>query len=440
MSAEPNTQKSGKEQFSSLLGFLLVAIGFAVGVGSLWRFPYVCGVNGGAVFIFAYLLIILIIAIPLLTAEISMGFSTKKTPVDAYKELAPGKKWYLGSYLHLLAALFIFSYTVPIYTYILNYIYRTATGFFINMDSAQIAQYFADFTVDYPKIFLFAGINWALIAIVVKGGLQGGVEKIAKFLLPLLAIIMAIIIIAGLRLPGAGEGVAFLLKPDFSKFSFGSLLAALAQAFFAIGIGMLASMVFGSYIANPKDNICKSAGIICVAIIFAGIAAGFMIFPMVFAYGLEPAAGPGLTFITLPNVFNQILGGRIIGTLFYLGFYIAAFTSAIGILEAIVGTLRDRLNISRNKALALSMGLAVLIGIPSILSTKFFGVIDLVTNNYIIVVGAFIISIFVGWVWGIDNFIAATNLQSPFAKRWLKVCVKYVSPVVIAIIFIAQYF
>lgn len=433
-------KKQGKEQFSSIFGFLMVAIGFAVGVGSLWRFPYVCGANGGAVFIFAYLIIILAIGIPLLTAEISMGFSTKETPLGAYKQLAPGKKWYMNGYLHLAAALFIFSYTVPIYAYILNYLYRTIIGFFDGMNSGQITQYFGEFTADYSQLFIFAIVNWALVALVVRGGLQGGVEKIAKFLLPLLAIIMVVIIIAGLRLEGAVAGVEFLLKPDFSKFTFESLLTALGQAFFAVGIGMLASMVFGSYIGNPKENIGKSASVICTAIIFAGVAAGFMIFPMVFAFGLEPAAGPGLTFITLPNAFNQIAGGRIIGSLFYFGFYIAAFTSAIGILEAVVGTIRDKLNISRNKALALSMSIAVVIGIPSILSSPFFNAIDLVTNNYIIVVGAFILSIFVGWIWGIDNFINATNIKSNFARTWIKICVKFVSPIVILVIFAAQFF
>ncbi len=432
-------QHKPKEQFGSLIGFLLVAIGFAVGVGSLWRFPYVCGTNGGAVFILAYVVIILLVGIPLLTAEISIGFSSKAAPVKAYQTLAPGKKWYCAAYLHILAALFIFAYTAPIYAWILRYLFQTASGALAGMDSVQLGANFDILAGSSGTVILFALINWGVNVLVVRCGLEKGVERLCKILLPMLAVIMAIIIYQGLQLPGAGKGVAFLLDPDFSKFSFNSLLAALGQAFFAIGIGMLASMVFGSYIKNAKENICKCASFICTAIIVAGLGAGFMIFPMVFAFGLEPAAGPGLTFISLPNVFNQISGGRVIGTLFYLGFYIAAVTSSAGILESIVGALKDRFKISRGKALLVAVLLAVSIGIPSILSESFFANIDILTSNYIIVGGAFIIAIFVGWVWGMEKFLAAANVRNSFVRTWLTVCLKFVCPVAIIVIFIGSF-
>lgn len=428
-----------KEQFSSLIGFLLVAIGFAVGVGSLWRFPYVCGVNGGAVFILAYLAIILLVGIPLLTAEISIGFAGKSAPVKAYQTLAPGGKWHYAAYLHILAALFIFAYTAPIYAWILYYLFQTASGALAGMDAAQLSDNFSNLTVSSGTVILFACVNWSLNGLVVRCGLEKGVERLCKVLLPMLAIIMAIIIYQGLQLPGAGQGVAFLLEPDLGKFSFNSLLVALGQAFFAIGIGMLASMVFGSYIKNPGENLCKCAGAICTAIIVAGLGAGFMIFPMVFAFGLEPTAGPGLTFISLPNIFNQISGGRIIGSLFYIGFYIAAVTSSVGILEAIVCAVKDRFNLSRDKALAIAMLLAVAVGIPSIMSESFFANIDLLTSNYIIVSGAFIIAVFVGWIWGMDKFLAAANVRSSFVKTWLTVCVKFVCPAAILVIFVGSF-
>jgi NSS family neurotransmitter:Na+ symporter len=432
-------ENGGGEKFSSLFGFLMVIIGFAVGVGSLWRFPYIAGSNGGAVFLFVYLILIIAIGIPLLSAEISMGFATQKTAVDAYKALAPGKKWYLASLIHIAAALFIVSYTVPIYAWILNYIFRTATGFFASMDTAAISSYFAEFTADYPTVFIFAAINWLLLMRVVSGGLQNGVEKISKFLLPMLAVIMIIIISVGVTIPGAGDGVRFLLKPDFSGFTFKSLLEALGMSFFALGIGMLGAMVFGGYIENRSENICRSSSIICLSIIFAGVAAGFMIFPMVFAFGLKPSAGPGLTFITLPNVFNKIAYGRFIGTLFYFGFYIAAFTSSIGVMESVVGTFRDIFGITRNRALVLSMILTVAIGVPSILSDKVFKTLDMITSDYLIVLGAFFISIFVGWVWGVEKFLDAINLRNRYVRIWLKFGVKYVNPVVIIIIFVSQF-
>jgi NSS family neurotransmitter:Na+ symporter len=430
--------KAGGEKFSSFWGFLMVTIGFAVGVGSLWRFPYVCGSNGGALFIAVYLLIILFIGIPLLTAEMSLGFATKKTAMGAYKALKPGGPWHLASWLHIAAALFIISYTVPIYAWILNYVYRTVTGHFVSMSYDGLSAYFGDLTGDYPQVFVFLAVNWLLLFLVVRGGLQNGVEKISKFLLPILAVIMLVIIAAGLRIPGAGAGVEFLLKPDFSKFTFQSLLTALGQAFFAIGIGMLASMVFGSYIRDPGENICKNSVIVCASIIFAGLAAGFMIFPMVFALGMEPEAGPGLTFLTLPNVFNNVPGGRLIGSLFYIGFYIAAFTSAIGVLEALVATFRDIFSITREKALTILMILQVALGVPSVLYGPFFNFMDTVTSNYLIVIGAFIISIFVGWVWGIENFLDAANVKNRLVRMWLSICVKFISPVAIVIIFIGQ--
>jgi NSS family neurotransmitter:Na+ symporter len=431
--------KSNKDQFSSLIGFLLVGIGFAVGVGSLWRFPYVCGSNGGAVFILAYLVVIVLVGIPLLTAEISIGFSSKQAPIKAYQTLAPEKKWYFAAYLHIIAALFIFSYTIPIYAWILNYLFQTATGELAGMDSTALEANFGTLVSNKGKVFGIALIDWAINILIVRGGLEKGLERVCKILLPILAIIMIIIIYNGLQMPGAGKGVAFLLKPDFSKFTFQSLLTALGQAFFAIGIGMLASMVFGSYIKSPRENICKCSTFICLSIIVAGLGAGFMIFPMVFAFGLEPAAGPGLTFISLPNVFNQISGGRFIGTLFYTGFYIAAITSSAGVFEAIVCSIKDRLNVSRNKALVLIMIPSLIIGISAILSDSFFTNIDILTSNYIIVAGAFIISIFVGWFWGMEKFLKAVNIKSNFIKVWLTVCIKYVSPIAILIIFIGSF-
>ncbi|MGL4207934.1 MAG: sodium-dependent transporter [Candidatus Adiutrix sp.] len=432
-------QKEGQQLFGSFLGFLLVTIGFAVGVGSLWRFPYVCGVNGGAIFILAYVIIILLVGIPLLTAELSMGFAVKKDPERVYKTLAPGTPWYLASYLHLAGALFIVAYTSPIYAYILNYMVNTANGFFIGLSPAQLQDYFGNFTVNYYTVVIFAAINWTINISIVSLGLEKGLERLCKVFLPLLAVIMVGIIVYGLTLPNAGAGLTFLLKPDFSKFTFNSLLTVLGQAFFAIGIGMLVAMVFGGYIKNFKENILKSSCYICAAIVVAGVAAGFMIFPMVFAYGLEPAAGFGLTFITLPNVFNQLPGGQFVGAVFYLGFYIAALTSSAGVLEALVGALKQRFDISRKKALIITSIPMVAIGLIAIFSFSAFVWLDALTANYIIVIGAFVIAIFVGWVWGIDNFIAASNVKSAFSKMWLKFCVKYVSPIAILIIFIGQF-
>ncbi len=428
-----------KEGFSSLIGFLLTIIGFAVGVGSLWRFPYVCGSNGGFLFILTYILVILVIGIPLLTAEISIGFATQKTAINAYKELAPDKKWYYAGYLHILVGMLIVSYTAPVYAWILAYIYRTSSGFFTGMDAEGILNSFLALGGDYKQMFLFAIINWILVAGAVMAGLQKGVEKLNKLILPLLALIMLACIFIGLRVEGAEKGIEFLMMPNVESFGFHSVTAAVGQAFFAIGIGMVASMVFGSYIKNKSENIVRSSTVICTAILVAGLAAGFMIFPMVFAFGLEPSAGGGLTLITLPNVFNNIAGGNAVGALFFIGFYLAAYSSAIGLLEAVVAVVMDTFDMVRRKAVVVTMIGVLIVGSCAIVIPGFFDNVDFYTSNYLLVISGLLISIFVGWIWGIDNFVKAANVKSKTVALWLKISVKYICPIAITIIFLGNF-
>ncbi len=432
-----NNEKGG---FGSIFGFLMTMIGFAVGVGSLWRFPYVCGTNGGALFILIYIVVILVVGIPLLTAEMSIGYQSQRAAVGAYKALEPeGSKWHLAGYLHLFAGWMINSYTIPIYAWIVIYIYRTATGYLNGMTPDEVAQSFDALNQDHLTMFIGAIICWGILAIVVSRGLQGGVEKINKVLIPLLGVIMIVCIIIGIRLPGAEKGIAFLFKPDASSFSFSSVTAALGQAFFAIGIGMLASMVFGSCIKTKGEKLAKDSSIICISIIIAGIFAGLMIFPICFAFNLEPAAGTGLSMITLPNAFNAISGGRIIGTVFYIGFFCAALSSSIGMAEAVVNTLMELLKCSRMKALAVTLAANVVIGSVSIMSLNLFDKMDIFTSNYAVVLGALVISVFVGWVWGIDKAMETANIESPFLRGWFKISVKYVCPVAIFIIFLGNF-
>jgi len=432
-------KNNDQQGFSSLMGFLLSVIGFAVGVGSMWRFPYVTGTNGGALFILTYVAVILLIGIPLLTAEISVGCHTRKTPINAYKALAPGKPWYLFGYLHFIVALLVLAYTVPIYAWILTYIWRTGTAFFTGMVPEQVQDSFIALTTDYKTLFFFALINWALVILVVKNSLDTGIERLNKILLPLLAIIVVVCIVIGLQYEGACAGLEFLFRPSFNDFSMKSVTAAVGQAFFAIGIGMLASMVFGSYIKQEKANILRNSTVISVAIVVAGIAAGLMIFPIVFAFNLEPSAGAGLTLITLPNVFNHMAAGQLVGTLFYVGFYFAAFTSAIGLCEAIVSVVMDMLGVSRKKALSIVMALTVLIASASILVPGFLDTVDVITSNYLLVISGFGITVFVGWIWGIDNMLAAASVTNPFLRFWLKVSVKYVCPLAILVVFLGNF-
>ncbi|MDU5466335.1 MAG: sodium-dependent transporter [Peptoniphilus harei] len=427
------------EGFSSILGFIMVAIGLALGIGTLWRFPYVVGENGGAIFIFLYILIILVIGIPLMTCEVTIGYATGNAAIDAYKTLKPNTKWYLAGYLHTLAALIIVGYTSVIYAWIIKYIAGAVSGDFIGLTSEGIQSYFDSFNANKPMVFLFFLINFILNDAVIILGVQKGIERVSKILIPILFVIMVIIIIFGLRLPGAMDGITFLFKPDFSKFSMNSIITCLGQAFFALGLAMLGSMVFGSYIKEKDENIFKDSSVICLALVFAGILSGLMILPIVFATGLTPGEGVGLTFLTLPLAFNVVPFGRILSILFYFGFYIAAFTSSVGVLEAIVGQFMERFKLERIKALMLASLIIIAIAALSIFYDPAFAFIDNVESNYILVIGCLLIALFSARAWKMENLLEAANIKSPFVRTWMNVSIKYISPIVIVIIFFSQF-
>lgn len=427
------------EGFSSILGFIMVAIGLALGIGTLWRFPYVVGENGGAIFIFLYILIILVIGIPLMTCEVTIGYATGNAAIDAYKTLKPNTKWYLAGYLHTIAALIIVGYTSVIYAWIIKYIAGAFMGDFVGLDSQSIQTYFDAFNANKTTVFIFFLINFALNNAVIILGVQKGIERVSKILIPVLFVIMIIIIFFGLRLPGAKEGITFLFKPDFSKFSFNSVITCLGQAFFALGLAMLGSMVFGSYIKEKDENIFKDSSVICLALVFAGILSGFMILPIVFATGLTPGEGVGLTFLTLPLAFNVVPFGRVLSILFYFGFYIAAFTSSVGVLEAIVGQFMERFKLERIKALMLASAIIVAIAAVSIFYDPAFAFLDNIESNYILVIGCLIIALFSARAWKMENLLEAANIKSPFVRAWMNISIKYVSPIVIVIIFLSQF-
>lgn len=427
------------EGFSSILGFIMVAIGLALGIGTLWRFPYVVGENGGAIFIFLYILIILVIGIPLMTCEVTIGYATGNAAIDAYKTLKPNTKWYLAGYLHTIAALIIVGYTSVIYAWIIKYIAGAFMGDFVGLDSQGIQNYFDAFNANKGTVFLFFLINFLLNDAVIILGVQKGIERVSKVLIPILFVIMIVIIVFGLRLPGAKEGITFLFKPDPSKFSLNSVITCLGQAFFALGLAMLGSMVFGSYIKEKDENIFKDSSVICLALVFAGILSGLMILPIVFATGLTPGEGVGLTFLTLPLAFNVVPFGRVLSVLFYFGFYIAAFTSSVGVLEAIVGQFMERFQLERIKALILASVIIIAIAAVSIFYDPAFAFLDNIESNYILVIGCLLIALFSARAWKMENVLEAANIKSPFVRTWMNVSIKYISPIVIVIIFFSQF-
>ncbi|MDR2565384.1 MAG: sodium-dependent transporter [Bifidobacteriaceae bacterium] len=437
----PSAQHGGNA-FSSAYGFIITTIGFAVGVGTIWRFPYMLGENGGSLYLITYLVIIAVICVPLLAAEMVIGFKGQGSAVKAYQALEPRRQpWHLAGWLHLATALMLIGYITPIFGWILKYIVATPLGELKGLDAEGTQAYFNDLVGHPWEVAAFCLANLAINALVVVGGVKRGVEMLSKVLLPLLAVVMVGLIIFGLTLPGGGEGLTFLLKPDFSEFGLGTVQSALGQSFFAVGIAMLASMMFGSYVKNPREKIARASVMVCSSLVVAGLLAGFMIFPVLFSAGLAPEAGPGLVFMTLPNAFNQIPFGTAFGTLFYVGFYFAALTSMAGVIEACVGMMMDQFNLKRGVSLVITLAIQNVVALVAVFSfDPMFDVFDSLANNYLLPIGAFIIAVFVGWIWGADKFVAACNVKSAFAKVWLKVAIKYLCPIAVLVIFVSAFF
>lgn len=433
--------KSAGNAFSGVYGFLMTAIGCALGIGTIWRFPYSLGANGGAIYLIAYVAIIAAIGVPLLAAETAIGFKSQKTAVLAYRELSPDRKiWSIAGYLHFAAALMIISYTLPIYAWILGYLYNTVAGTFAGLNANGLSSFFEQFSADKPLIISLMMLNIAINMLVLRGGVKKGVELLTKALLPVLGVIMVVLIIAGLRMEGAFEGVKYLFKPDYSLFNISSLKNALGQAFYAIGLAILANMVFGSYLKNPDENIGKTSAVICISLVTAGVMAGLMIFPALFASGLKAQSGVALVFMTVPLIFDTMPLGRLMGTLFFLGFYIAALTSSTGVAEAVIGMIMEQFHMSRKKTLPFLIAIMTIIGYFALPAGDFFNICDIITSNYLIILGALAIAIFTGWIWGVDNFVEAINVKNRFVKLWMKISVKYIAPVVIVIIFVTSIF
>ncbi|WP_253181125.1 sodium-dependent transporter [Synergistes jonesii] len=331
-------------------------------------------------------------------------------------------------------------YTLPIYAWILGYLYNTVAGTFAGLNANGLSSFFEQFSADKPLIISLMMLNIAINMLVLRGGVKKGVELLTKALLPVLGVIMVVLIIAGLRMEGAFEGVKYLFKPDYSLFNISSLKNALGQAFYAIGLAILANMVFGSYLKNPDENIGKTSAVICISLVTAGVMAGLMIFPALFASGLKAQSGVALVFMTVPLIFDTMPLGRLMGTLFFLGFYIAALTSSTGVAEAVIGMIMEQFHMNRKKTLPFLIAIMTIIGYFALPAGDFFNICDIITSNYLIILGALAIAIFTGWIWGVDNFVEAINVKNHFVKLWMKISVKYIAPVVIVIIFVTSIF
>ncbi len=431
---------ASRGQWSSQLGFILAAAGSAVGLGNIWRFPYMAGKNGGGAFVLVYLLCILALGLPVMLVEISLGRATQKNAVGAIEAVAPGSPWKALGYLAMLTGLGILSYYSVIAGRILACCEAyVASGFSPSADLAS-----AGLGTDVVYFFLFLGLT----VFVVAGGIQRGIERWSKILMPLLLFIMAAIIVRGLMLPGAGAGVHWLLKVDFSKIHLRTVLDAMAQAFFSLSLGMGAMLTYGSYLSKKQD-ILESGTWVVVFDTLIAILAGFMIFPAVFAFGHDPAAGPALIFGVLPEVFRAMVGGGVVGAVFFFLVCVAALTSTVSLLEVVTAYFVDERGWGRRKAVLVIGLLTFLVGLPSALDfagiapwsriaflgqTGFLSIMDFLWGNLSLALGSLLLCLFVAWVWGIQNasdeIASSSNIFHRIAPLW-RFTVTWIAPAAI---------
>jgi NSS family neurotransmitter:Na+ symporter len=435
-----------RDQWGSRFGFIMAAAGSAVGLGNIWRFPYITGKYGGAAFVLVYLAVVIFIGMSVMLAELSIGRRAKLDAVGSFRKLGGGA-WPMVGWMGVFCGFVILSYYSVITGWTVAYMFKSFTTLLDAASAGKGAEYFGAFVSDPVQSIAYHVLVMAAVTGVVYKGISGGIERSCKVLMPALFVILLILIVRSVTLPGAGAGLEFYLKPDFSKVTSQAVLAALGQGFFSLSLGMGCMITYGSYL-DSKEYLPTAARSVVLLDTTVAILAGFVIFPAVFAFGIEPGTGPGLTFVTLPAVFAKMPMGSLFSFAFFLLLFIAAFTSAISLLEVVVTYGIDQLKLSRSKS-AVVMGVAItLLGIPSALSVgghipqiagkDFLDVADFITNNVIMPLGGMMIALFVGWFWADGAKAEITDngrLVFPMYTMWLWIC-RIVAPVCIALIFV----
>ncbi len=438
------TDKPKREQWGSKMGFILAAAGSAIGLGNIWKFPYLAGENGGAAFVLVYLVCIVILGLPIMIAEIVIGRHTEKDPVGAFKIIGTGA-WSLVGYLGVAAGFFIMTYYSVVGGWTIGYLVKSVSGALGAItSSADSEQLFVRFIQSPWEMILYHFLFIGATVGVVIFGVAGGIERFSKIIMPVLFILLVILIIRGLTLPGAEAGIRFYLYPDFSKITPKVVIEALGQCFFSLSLGMGAMITYGSYLSR-KDKILSSSIKIVGLDSLVAILAGLAIFPAVFAVGMTPEKGPGLTFNILPVVFSRMPYGSIFATLFFLLLFIAALTSAISLVQVVVAYVTDERGWSRARAVLTAGGLIFLLGIPAALSfgemkdvriffgQTYFDFMDILTSIYMLPIGGFLIAVCLGFKYGLHKTMheldADTN--SFYLKEIWAFTIKYISPVIL---------
>lgn len=451
---------NNRERFSSRLGFILISAGCAVGLGNVWRFPYITGQYGGAAFVLVYLIFLVLLGLPIMVMEFSVGRASQKSAARSFHVLEPaGTKWHLQGYACMAGNYLLMMFYTTVGGWMAAYIFKTLTGEFKGLDSDGVAAVFNDMLAR-PGYMTFWMVLVVLLSFFICSlGLQKGVERITKAMMSCLFLILLILCIRSVTLPGASEGLRFYLIPDFTRFTENgvgnTIFAAMGQAFFTLSLGIGAMAIFGSYIGKDRTLTGETINI-CLLDTLVAFLAGLIIFPSCFAFGVDPGQGPGLVFITLPNIFNQMVGGRIFGVLFFVFMTFAAQSTIIAVFENIISFSMDLFGTSRKKTVLINGIAIILLSLPCVFGFNIWSgfqpmgagstiqdLEDFVVSNNLLPLGSMVYLLFCtsryGWGW--KNFLAEADTGKGVKfPAWARVYVSYILPLIVLFIFIMGYY
>ena len=445
-----------REQFKSRIGFILLSAGCAIGIGNVWRFPYVVGENGGGIFVLFYLFFLLLIGVPILSMEFSVGRASKKSVVKSFQALEKtNQKWHLHGYMSLVGNICLMIFYTTVAGWMLKYFYNFLTGQFNGLTTADVRNVFSQVLAS-PSINVF----WMIIVVAIgmfvcSKGLQNGVERITKVMMTGLLGLIVLLAIHGLLLDGGMAGVKFYLYPDFQKISEIGLMkvivSAMNQAFFTLSIGIGSMAIFGSYL-NKDQTLLKEATNVAMLDTFVAVVAGLIIFPACFSFGINPDSGPSLIFITLPNVFVSMTGGQIWGALFFLFMSFASLSTVIAVFENIIACTMELLNIERKNAVIINFVLITLLSLPCALGFNVLSNIqplgvgstildleDFIVSQLLLPLGSLVYLLFCTskYGWGFENYQKEANIgQGMKVPNWMKFYVTIILPIVVIFVFV----
>ena len=449
-----------RESFGSRIGFILVSAGCAVGLGNVWKFPYMCGAYGGAIFILIYLLFLVILCLPVLVCEFAVGRASRMSVAKSFDTLEPdGTRWHLMKYIGMVGCYLLMMFYTMVGGWMLYYCFRSLRGDFTGASSETIQQYFSDMLAD-PGTMIFWTVLICVIGFSVCAiGLQKGIERITKVMMTLLFIVMIALAVRSITMPGSGEGIRFYLVPDIDKMletGIGNVLfGALSQAFFTLSIGIGAMLIFGSYL-DKSNRLAGEAISIGVLDTLVALTAGLIVIPSCFAYGIQPDAGPSLVFITLPNIFSQMTAGGIWSALFFLFLTFAALSTIIAVFENLVAINMDLLGWSRKKSTLVCAVLIIILSMPCVLGYNILSGVqplgegstimdleDFLVSNNLLPLGSMGILLFCtrknGWGW--DNFKKEADTGNGIKlPSFMRPLMSYIIPAAIMIIFLKGYY